>query len=308
MATYSGIQKIKIGDNIFGLAVDWSNVTNKPTIPTNTDEKLKTVALTSGTTYYPILATGANAAANRQVDSTIGGFKYTSTAGTTSAVGSALLQLGNATASGTANNEQGKLDIYGTNAKKATITLAAPSADIALALPTSGGTLALTSQIPSVPTSAASKVTGITASTTATKTTLGTAFTIPNVTSAGSASNWVFEDVSCDDITNWSAGSASTWAFSGVTAATGTINAEVSGEASDTLTVSLATTTVQSKSSGGNGTAPSLSYTAKTASHVKSGGNGSAPTLGTAFTVPNVTGNTSATVSITDPGHTHTLS
>lgn len=161
---------------------------------------------------------------------------------------------------------------------------------------------------PSVPTSAASATTGITASTTATKTTLGTAFSIPNVTSVGSASTWAFEDVACDDITNWSAGSASTWAFTGVTAATGTINADVSGEASDTLTISLATTTIQSKSSGGNSTAPSLSYTAKTASHVKSGGNGTAPTLGTAFTVPNVTGNTSATVSITDPGHTHTLS
>ena len=40
--------------------------------------------------------------------------------------------------------------MYGTNARKATITLAAPSADIALALPTSGGTLALTSQIPTI--------------------------------------------------------------------------------------------------------------------------------------------------------------
>lgn len=164
------------------------------------------------------------------------------------------------------------------------------------------------SGVTSKPTATGFKVTGITASTTATKTTLGTAFTIPNVTNVGSASTWAFEDVACDDITSWSAGSASTWAFTGVTAATGTINATVSGEAEDTLTISLATTTVQSKSSGGNGTAPSLGYTAKTASHVKSGGNGSAPTLGTAFTVPNVTGNTSATVSITDPGHTHTLS
>lgn len=87
-------------------------------ITTDSDEKLKTVALTSGTTYYPILATGANAAANRQVDSTLGGLKYVSTAGTTSAVGTATLYLGNSTASGSSgtNNEQGVLRQYGTTA------------------------------------------------------------------------------------------------------------------------------------------------------------------------------------------------
>lgn len=140
------------------------------------------------------------------------------------------------------------------------------------------------SSITGKPTATGSNTTGITASTTATKTTLGTAFTIPNVTSAGSASNWVFEDVACDDITAWSAGS---------------------GSASFSATVSSHTL---SFSHSHTHTAPSLSYTGKTASHVKSGGNGSAPTLGTAFTVPNVTGNASATVSITDNGHTHSIS
>ena len=110
-----------------------------------------------------------------------------------------------------------------------------------------------------------SVATGITASTTATKTTLGTAFTIPNVTSVGSAS---------------------TWAFTGVTVAN-SISGAVDANDSTQLNITLGTTTVQSKSSGGNGTAP---------------------TLGTAFTVPNVTGNTSATVSITDPKHSHTIS
>lgn len=54
MATYNGIKKIKIGDNVFELAVDWSNVTNQPTIPTNTDEKVK---LTSSSTTgdYPLV-------------------------------------------------------------------------------------------------------------------------------------------------------------------------------------------------------------------------------------------------------------
>lgn len=192
------------------------------------------------------------------------------------------------------------------------------------------------------PTTTGSKATGITASTTATKTTLGTAFTIPNITSAGSASTWAFEEISVPNVTaagsasSWtfeektipnvtSAGSASTWAFTGVTVAN-SISGAVDANDSTQLNITVGTTTVQSKSSGGNGTAPTLGTAIKVQSKSggsngsaptlgtaikiqskKSGGNGTAPTLGTAFTVPNVTGNTSATVSITDPGHTHSI-
>ena len=142
------------------------------------------------------------------------------------------------------------------------------------------------SNVSSKPTATGSKVTGITASTTATKTTLGTAFTIPNVTSAGSASTWAFEDIACDDITGWSAGSGSA-----------SISGAVDSNDSSQLNITISHTH----------TAPTLNYTARTVSSKKSGANGSAPTLGTAFTVPNVTGNTSATVSVTDPGHTHSI-
>lgn len=267
MATYTGIKKIKIGDNIFELAVDWSAVTSKPTIPSDekvkqtntttsaayellfsytadntertegarktstltynpstkelvngvaklksatsttantaaydtltlgnnvavssttahsqgqlilygstayahtiqgaptaartitlpdatgtvslTDEKLKTQALTSGTTYYPILATGAGDGAVRQVDSTIGGFKYKSTAGTTSVVGTAYLYLGNATASGTANNEKGILTLYGDTAYGVSIATEnnQPTANRTIYLPSYAGTMYLT--------------------------------------------------------------------------------------------------------------------------------------------------------------------
>ena len=270
---------------------------------TNTDTKLQVAAVTSGTTYYPIVGTGTTAA-TRQYDTT--GFVYKGTNGTTSAVGSAQLTLGNSTASGSANNKQGQLIMYGSNAKKATITLAAPSADISLALPTSGGTLALTSQIPTVPTiptSTNSATTGVTATTTATKTTLGTAGSVTGVSgsttaskasgSNGSASNWVFEDVACDDITDWSAGS---------------------GSASFAATV---TSHVLSFSHSHTHTAPTLTYSGKTASHVKSGGNGTAPSwsftdvtvpkaAASATSIPNVSVE-SATVSISDPGHTHTI-
>ena len=292
---------------------------------TNTDEKLKVVEITSATQYYPLVgtATSGTTGAIRQYDTT--GFKYKGTSGTTSAVGSSTLELGNSTASGTAGNKQAQLIMYGSNAKKATITLAAPSADIALALPTSAGTLALTSQIPTIPTATQSATTGITASTTATKTTLGTAFTIPNVTSVGSASTWAFEEVSIPNVT--SAGSASTWAFEDIACdditswSAGSGSASISGavDSSDStqlnITISHTHTapslqytarTISSKKSGANSTAPTLGTAIKVQSK-KSGANGSAPTLGTAFTVPNVTGNTSATVSVTDPGHTHSI-
>lgn len=289
----------------------------------NTDTKVSTAAVTSGTTYYPVVGADTTSAATKFYDKT--GIVYKGTNGTTSAVGSAILTLGNSTASGTANNKQGQLILYGSNAKKATITVAAPSADIALALPTSAGTLALTSQIPAIPTSTQSATTGITASTTATKTTLGTAFTIPNVTSAGSASTWAFEEVSIPNVT--SAGSASTWAFEDIACdditswSAGSGSASISGAVdsndSTQLNITISHThtapslqytarTVSSKKSGANSTAPTLGTAIKVQSK-KSGANGSAPTLGTAFTVPNVTGNTSATVSITDPGHTHSI-
>ena len=187
-----------------------------------------------------------------------------------------------------------------------------------------------------------SATTGITATTTATKTTLGTAFTIPNITNAGSASSWVFEEITIPNVTSagsastWtfeektipnvtSVGSASTWAFTSKTVVTGVTFAM---DTTDTkkLKITTSTDTVYSKSSGSNGTAPTLGTAIKVQSKSgggngtaptfgtaikvqskKSGANGSAPTFGTAFTVPNVTGNTSATVSITDNGHTHTI-
>ena len=109
-----------------------------------TDKKLEVAGVTSGTTYYPLVGTGS-AAATRQYDTT--GLVYVGTNGTTTAVGTAALTLGNSTASGTANNKQGQLIIYGTNAKKLTLVGAAPSADATITLPSVAGTLALIGDI-----------------------------------------------------------------------------------------------------------------------------------------------------------------
>ena len=108
---------------------------------TNTDTKLQVAEVTSGTQYYPIVGTGTTAA-TRQYDTT--GLKYKGTNGTTSAVGSSILELGNSTASGTANNKQGQLVIYGSTAYAHTIS-GAPTAARTLTLPNASGTIALTS-------------------------------------------------------------------------------------------------------------------------------------------------------------------
>lgn len=108
---------------------------------TPTDTKLQVAEVTSATQYYPIVGTGTTAV-TRQYDTT--GFKYKGTTGTTSAVGSAIVELGNSTASGTAGNKQGQLIIYGTTQYYTSIVSGAPSANRTITLPDKTGTLAVT--------------------------------------------------------------------------------------------------------------------------------------------------------------------
>lgn len=99
--------------------------------------KLTVGALTSGTTYYPILATGTGTA-TRQIDSSLPGFTYVKTNGTTGVEGTAVLSLGNTTASGTAGNASGRLAFYDYSGKKATIlprAVTSHTVDTALYLP-----------------------------------------------------------------------------------------------------------------------------------------------------------------------------
>ena len=142
---------VKIGYSESGTnyAVKLSSEKMYVTVPW-TDTKVTTAALTSGTTYYPILATGTGTA-TRQIDSTLSGLKYVSTAGTTSAVGAATLYLGNTTGSGTANNEQGVLRLYSSNATYYTdLKSSSASSNKTITLPNQTGTVALTSDIPTI--------------------------------------------------------------------------------------------------------------------------------------------------------------
>ena len=110
-----------------------------------TDKKLQVDSLTSGTMYYPILATGTGTA-TRQIDSTLNGLRYESISGTTSMAGSASLILGNDIAEGTINNEDGQLVLYGPNGKYGMIVCNS-TANRIVELPDQTGTLATTKDI-----------------------------------------------------------------------------------------------------------------------------------------------------------------
>ena len=123
-----------------------SNGSGAPTwtSATLTDEKVTTAALTSGTLYYPILATGTGTA-TRQIDSTLKGLTYKSKAGTTTTgPGSATLILGNNLDIEEQNDEFGELILYGVTAYSVSINCGFPSDNRILLLPDKDGTLATT--------------------------------------------------------------------------------------------------------------------------------------------------------------------
>lgn len=113
---------------------------------TNTDTKV-TDTVGTANTYYPAGGTSTSTATGTQVFDT--SLKFIGTTGTTSAVGKAQLVLGNSTASGTANNKQGSIVVYGSTAYAHTIQ-GAPTAARTLTLPNKTGTVAVTSDIPTV--------------------------------------------------------------------------------------------------------------------------------------------------------------
>jgi len=102
------------------------------------NNKVSTAAVTSGTTYYPVVGSDTTSAATKYYDKT--GITYTGTNGTTSNVGSALLILGNSTTSGTANNKRGQLRLYGSTAYHHTLQ-GAPTTNRTLTLPDVTGTV-----------------------------------------------------------------------------------------------------------------------------------------------------------------------
>lgn len=126
---------------------------SKSTVVVNTDEKVSTSNITSSLdgTYYPTLGTDTSNAETKYYDKT--GIEYWANTGTTSSIGKAQLTLGNNTNAGSSGNKQGVLALHSASTGA---VLLEPSDVISttktLTLPNNSGTVALTSDIPTVPT------------------------------------------------------------------------------------------------------------------------------------------------------------
>ena len=169
--------------------------------------------------------------------------------------------------------------------------------------------------------SSTTSVTGVqSTTTTASKVTLGTAISVPNVTNAGSASNWTFQNIivpikassavtvpikdtnatSIPNVTAVGSGSA-TLSMTMDSSDTKKLNITFSHtHTPPTLGTAISIIGVQSTTTSVTGVTSSTT----TASHVTGGGNGTAPTLGTAISIPNVTAATDVTVPIKDTSAT----
>lgn len=112
-------------------------------VPANavfTDEKVKSTLLAQSTaeaSYRPTFVTGATTGGVYIIDS----YKVNHTPGTTGVVGNTRLVLGNATASGTANNEEGQIKLYSPGTSFHTIKGNTVSSETIHVLPTPGGTI-----------------------------------------------------------------------------------------------------------------------------------------------------------------------
>ncbi len=111
---------------------------------TNTDTKVSTAAVTSGTTYYPVLGSDTTSAESKFYDKT--GISYLGTSGGNSTNGIATLTLGNNVSGG--GGKYGKLTIYSAGQYGATLKTGSTFlANRTFDLPDKSGTIALTGDL-----------------------------------------------------------------------------------------------------------------------------------------------------------------
>ena len=117
----------------------WGNWTTRVYTDTNNKVTISNTNPTTGTWYYPVWYTGTSGTGGVSAND---GFRHYSLQGTASAVGQTILQLGNATASGTAGNKYGELRIYAEKAGYGAIKYtASATGNTTHTLPTTGGTI-----------------------------------------------------------------------------------------------------------------------------------------------------------------------
>ena len=105
-----------------------------------TDEKVKSTSLAQSTAAATYKPTFVSAAATGGVN-IINSYQVAHTPGTTSAVGNTRLVLGNSTASGTANNEEGQIKLYSPGTAHHTIKGTTISSEAIHVFPSTGGTI-----------------------------------------------------------------------------------------------------------------------------------------------------------------------
>ena len=124
-----------------GNILEWdSDGVAKWVTPSFLDEKVKSTLLAQSTaegSYRPTFVTGATTSGVYIIDS----YKVNHSPGTTSVVGNTRLILGNATASGTANNEEGQLKLYSSGTSFHTLKGTTVSSEVIHVLPSTGGTI-----------------------------------------------------------------------------------------------------------------------------------------------------------------------
>jgi hypothetical protein len=108
-------------------------------VNTNTDTKVTSTTTnpTTATTYYPTWVTGATTGGVLINN----GFTYGTLEGTTSADGYGIIKLGNSTASGTAGNKYGRIDLFSNSTSYGYIRQADTTSAVAHTLPATSGTL-----------------------------------------------------------------------------------------------------------------------------------------------------------------------
>ncbi len=229
-------------------AVQASDITGLVTIPTNTDENVKSLATatTAASSYY-ITGSSSSSDTTGTLNKHAAAYLYMTANNTTG--GYAQLRLGNTTATSSSGGKEGQIRLYGTNA---TYYLdlrpgAIASSNKTITFPNATGTVALTSDIPTVPSTTGSATTGITISNHSTGTVRGVKSNTNATASKASGGNGsapsltitpttvadsIIGTIDSSDSTmlvislgttsvgsasNWSAGSASTWSFTDVT-------------------------------------------------------------------------------------------
>ena len=117
----------------------WGNWTTRVYTDTNNKVTVSNTNPTTGTWYYPVWYTGTSGTGGVSAND---GFRHYSLQGTASAAGQTILQLGNATATGTAGNKYGELRIYAEKAGYGAIKYtASATGNTTHTLPTTGGTI-----------------------------------------------------------------------------------------------------------------------------------------------------------------------